>query len=225
VTVPVKSRREKAGYPTRLVDRRELAPGTVEIDLSRPDHFSFIPGQRIKLCRGDLQRDYTLTNAPDAPVLTLCVRLVEKGAFSMLLAAAEPGTSFTFFGPGGYFIFHPSENPAVWVATGTGIAPFASMCRSGSCGATILHGVRTSRECYYADLLREKAERYVACLSAPEAEGGDFFSGRVTRYIRRRLPPGVYDFYLCGRREMTADAIGIIDERFEGSRIYTEIFY
>ena len=108
---------------------------------------------------------------------------------------------------------------------GTGIAPFVSMCRSGNCGATILHGVRTDRECYYADLLREKAASYVPCLSAAKREGENFFPGRVTRFLRNRLPAGVYDFYLCGRREMIAEAIGIIDERFDGSRIYTEIFY
>ncbi|MGD8369783.1 MAG: FAD-dependent oxidoreductase [Desulfobacterales bacterium] len=225
MTAPVQNRLDGTEYPSRLLARRELAPGTVEIDLSRPKGFSFLAGQRIRLCHGDLQRDYSLASGPDTPVLTLCVRLVRKGVFSMLLGSAEPGTAFTLFGPNGYFVFHGSANPAVWVATGSGIAPFVSMCRSGIGGATILHGVRTIRERYYADLLRENAARYVACLSGSETGEGDVFPGRVTGFLRQRLPAGPYDFYLCGRREMIAETIGIIDERFEGSRIYTEIFY
>jgi hypothetical protein len=47
----------------------------------------------------------------------------------------------------------------------------------------------------------------------------------VTDYLQKNLAPGEYDFYLCGRREMIHDVTLLIDERFEGSLIYTEIYY
>ena len=51
------------------------------------------------------------------------------------------------------------------------------------------------------------------------------FHGRVTDYLRDKLPVTAYDFYLCGRREMIRDVTLLVDERFPGSHIYTEPFY
>jgi len=225
MTDPADTRTGKPPFQTRLIDRRPLSPGTVEIDLERPDDFSFVPGQRIRLQHGDLARDYSLASGPEAPVLTLCVRLVKGGAFSKLLDTAPIKTAVSFSGPHGYFVFHPSRRPAVWVATGTGIAPFCAMCRGGRRCAAAAHGVRNAAELYYGDLLRSAAGTYAGCLSAAKAASGDLYHGRVTDYLQHRLTAGTYDFYLCGRREMVRDAILIIDDRFPGSRIYTEIFY
>jgi hypothetical protein len=47
----------------------------------------------------------------------------------------------------------------------------------------------------------------------------------VTDYIRNRLPPRTYDFYLCGRQDMIRDVTLLVDERFDGSLVYSEIFY
>ncbi|MFZ0131496.1 MAG: hypothetical protein WAK95_03065, partial [Desulfobacterales bacterium] len=115
--------------------------------------------------------------------------------------------------------------PAVFVATGTGIAPFAAMARSGVEGFTVLHGVRQAGECYYAALLRSRARRYVACLSQKGPPGTGTFHGRVTDYLATHLEPGPCDFYLCGRGDMIRDATWIVDERFAGSMVYSEIYY
>ena len=222
---PQTARSETATYRTRLLERRELSPGTVEIDLERPERFSFIAGQRIRLHHDRQHRDYSLVNAPGAPVLTLCVRLVKQGFFSGFLETCPQDSALELSGPYGYFVFHGSDRPAVWVATGTGIAPFVAMCRAGAGDAAVIHGVRTAAQLYYCDLFRQSATHYTACLSASTTGEAGHFQGRVTGYIQQRLPAGAYDFYLCGRREMIRDATRIIDERFPESRIYTEIFY
>jgi ferredoxin-NADP reductase len=156
------------------------------------------------------------------------VRLVAAGLFSPVLAAADIGTLFSFTGPHGYFIFQPSPRPPVFVATGTGVAPFVSMSRAGLTGFTILHGVRKADELFYQAEFRVAAGLYVPCLSHAPLEsalppGG--YRGLVTGYLRGNLAPGAYDFYLCGRREMIRDVTLLVDERFPECRIYTEIFY
>jgi NAD(P)H-flavin reductase len=84
--------------------------------------------------------------------------------------------------------------------------------------------VETSAELYYAEELQPAAGNYIPCLSQP-SKSQPYFEGRVTDYLRRHLPPVSYDFYLCGRREMIRDVTLLVDERFEGSFIYTETFY
>ncbi len=92
----------------------------------------------------------------------------------------------------------------------------------------MLHGVRAPSELYYGELFRSVSKRYVPCLSgiaADEGLPGEAFRGRVTEYLKNRLEPGVYDFYLCGRSEMVRDVIFLVDELLPGSLVYTEIFH
>jgi benzoate/toluate 1,2-dioxygenase reductase subunit len=215
-------------FAANLLQRTWLSETTFEVELSRPLSFHFRPGQRIRFHHGALERDYSLLSRPDSPRLGLCVRHLPAGPFSSILAAAEIGTSFTFTGPHGYFTFQRSPRPPVFVATGTGVAPFLSMARSGVTGFTMLHGVRTAAALYYRSDFSAAASLYVPCLSHPPPGSPlppGAYDGWVTGYLREHLPPGAYDFYLCGRREMIRDATLLVDERFSRSLVYAEIFY
>jgi NAD(P)H-flavin reductase len=211
-----------------LIKRRWLSEKAFEIEISRPAFFKFTAGQTIRFIHHGLERYYSLISGPDEPTLCLCVRFVEKGTFSVVLSTAEPGTQFQFTGPHGYFTFKPSNRKAIFVATGTGIAPFVSIASSGVGGFMLLHGVSYMEDLYYQDQFRSIPEKYVPCVSATPAsdlQPHGIFNGRVTDYISRNLPTAKYDFYLCGRQEMIRDVIHLVDERFPGSYIYTEVFF
>lgn len=215
-----------------IAGRRWLSQDTFELRLNRPPEFSFTPGQFIRfIASGEAgavqERDYSLISLPSDPEIALLVRDTGTGGFSSFLGAAKPGTSLRFTGPHGYFTYRRTGRPAVFVATGTGLAPFVSMARSGAAGFLLLHGVRAASDLYYESLFRIHPCRYVPCLSgagAADARPGGF-PGRVTAYLEGRIPPGEYDFYLCGRGEMIREATLLIDERFPGSRVYSEMFY
>ena len=212
-----------ARFTTRLRQRAWLSEMTFQVALDRPSAFSFQPGQSIRIAKGSAERDYSLACAPDAELLTLCVRRVPHGVLSTFLAEASPGTPLTFTGPQGYFLFQESPRPPVFVATGAGVAPFFSMAAAGVSGFTLLHGARAPGELYYEEPLRAASARYVPCLSEGRAAGS--FSGRVNDWAREHLSPRAYDFYLCGSREMIRDFIRLTDDRFPGSLVYTEIFH
>ena len=217
-----------APYTVELLDRRWLSTRAFELVLSKPPGFTFHPGQLLRFYYEDVERDYSLTSAPDDPILSFCIRHLKGGVFSPVLAAAPIGTTFQVYGPLGYFIFRHSARPAVFVATGVGIAPFVSMARSGVRGFTLLHGVKSRENLFFADLFRENADLYVPCvtgISPEEAEAENIFPGRVTDYLAEHTPAGVSDFYLCGRREMVRDVTLIVDEHYPGSFVYTEIFF
>ena len=212
-------------YSTKLVEHCRLSKKSFEIRLKKPPLFSFKPGQRICLIYSTVERDYSLVSTPADNDLILCIRNVEEGMLSPLLSTIATGTRLEFTGPHGYFTFQPSPRPAIFVATGTGIAPFCSIVSSGVTDITLLHGVTLADDLYYADFLRSSVKRYVPCLSDPDESSVDYFSGRVTEYLQKHLAPGAYDFYLCGRSEMIRDATLLIDEKFPGSFIYTEQYF
>ncbi|UCF92398.1 MAG: hypothetical protein JSW39_29720 [Desulfobacterales bacterium] len=214
-------------YMVELRQRRWLSAKAFEIELSRPTAFEFKAGQTILLIHANNARHYNLVSTPNDPYLETCVRLVRQGALSPILATAEIGSTFEFSGPYGYFTFNSSAHPAVFVASGTGIAPFVCMGRSGVKNFILLHEARSAEELYYQSLFREIASQYVPCvLEAPPAdlELAGAFHGPVAEFVRDRLPPANYDFYLCGRRGMVREVTLLIDARFPASRVYTEIF-
>ncbi len=211
-----------------VLSRRILSEKTFEMEVSRPPSFAFEAGQRITIQEGNTERDYSLASGPSDATLLLCIRHVKGGRLSPALADRETGARVHFTGPHGYFVFRSSARQPVFVATGTGIAPFVSMARAGCRGFMLLHGVQTTAELYYRDVFTGVAAAYLPCLSRASAQSqgrGSPFRGRVTDFMETRLASGLYDFYLCGREEMIRDAIHIVDRRFPGSHVYTEIFY
>lgn len=215
-------------YLVELLKRRWLSPRVFEIELTRPPSFDFTPGQRIRFLYDGVEKDYSLISAPDDATLALCIRQVEAGIFSPVLASARIGARFRLTGPYGYFTYRPSGRSSVFVATGTGIAPFVSMGRSGTSGFTLLHGVQGPEDLLYESFFRSVAHCYVPCLSNASADmpvPPGTFCGRATAYLRTRLPRASHDFYLCGRREMIRDVTHLVDEEFPGSMVYTEIFH
>ena len=212
-----------ARVTTRLTDRAWLSERTFQVALERPSGFRFLPGQSIRIANGSAERDYSLACAPDSELLMLCVRHVPQGVLSTFLAEAPLGTSLTLTGPHGYFLFQKSAQPPVFVATGTGVAPFLSMVGAGVRGFTLLHGTRTANELYYETQLRAASALYMPCLTERSAPG--CFTGRASDWVREHLSPRAYDFYLCGSREMIRDVTRLADERFPGSLVHTEIFH
>jgi NAD(P)H-flavin reductase len=212
-------------FSTRILARRRLSSRTFELALQKPPAFTFAPGQRVRLTLGRAARDYSIAVAPAEEDIRLCIREVEDGLLSRQLASAPAGATLTFTGPHGYFTFKASPRPVVFVATGTGVAPFRSMAAAGVSGFTLLHGVEQAEDLYYRDFLQSRAAAYVACLSGTSPAPVAHHAGRVTGYIENRLPRRACDFYLCGRQEMIRDVTLLIDEGFQGSLVYSEAFY
>ena len=212
-------------YSAPLVERHWLSKKAFEIVLERPADFTFQPGQRIQIFHEDIERDYSLSSAPSDRHLALCIRNIEGGAMSSVLSSLSVGDKIAFSGPFGYFIYQSVQRKPVFVATGTGIAPFYSMLRAGISDVILLHGVRKAEELYYASEIQKSAKKYITCLSETGDYHIDHYPGRVTDYLQKELPRDIYDFYLCGGGEMIRDVILLVDEHFAGSNIYTEPFY
>ncbi len=221
----------KPGSPvqiTELLNRRWLSKNVFEIELTRPKSFDFKAGQTICFLHKSIKRYYSLLSTPDDPNFTLCVHDVPEGHFSPILADAEIGFRFEFTGPHGYFAFKRSSRQAVFVASGTGIAPFVSMGRSGVTDFILLHEVTSAEDLYYQSIFEKIASSYVACIlkaAVPDLLPTGAFSGNAASYLIKNLPSGSYDFYLCGEREMIREVTLLVDDRFAGSYVYAEVFY
>src|SRR5690242_7456964 len=117
----------------RLVEFREIAPNTRHFVFETPEleELYFVPGQFVSFTetlRGKkITRPYSIASPPDGNRFEICLNLVDDGFFSPYLFAMKPGDTVEMSAPLGYFVLRNPGKDAIFVATGTGIAPFRSM--------------------------------------------------------------------------------------------------
>jgi len=193
---------------TRVIANHEIAPGIFM--LSFPREFDFIPGQSVWLTVDAAvpPRLYSIASGSGDPRVEILYDLVPEGLLTPRLAGLRQGQTLmvsSAFGP-----FRDEEGPSCWVAAGTGVAPFASMVRSGlSREKTLIHGSRTIagllNRRLFADAL---GERYTACCSREAAAG--VFHGRPTEWLTLQRLPLASRYLLCGGSRMVVDCRDII---------------
>jgi ferredoxin--NADP+ reductase len=193
---------------TRVSANVEVAPGIFM--LSFPREFEFVPGQSVWLTveTAIAPRLYSIASGNGEPQVEILYDLVPGGLLTPRLAGLREGATLlvsSAFGP-----FRDEEGPSCWVAAGTGVAPFASMVRSGLVQEkTLIHGSRTIagllHRRLFADVL---GERYTACCTRETAAG--VFHGRPTEWLTlQRLHLGSR-YLLCGGSRMVVDCRDII---------------
>ena len=191
-------------FVVELVKRHWIAPDVIEFQCARPAGITFAPGQFIRFVIDGGERDYTMVSAPDASTLDFCLKIKPHGRFSKVVLEVPLGHIFDVSGPHGHFVYRRSPNRAVFVATGTGIAPFAAFSRCGVEKATLLQGAGSPESLIYRPVVQMGVDRYIPCITQSVESGQskaiNIFPGRVTDYLRTELSQGTYDFYLCGTR-------------------------
>jgi ferredoxin-NADP reductase len=144
----------------------------LELEVDGVSHFGFVPGQwlSVKAVTSDgeeMTRAYSIASAPsDNGHFAFCLNRVEEGYMSNYLCGLEEGAPVRFQGPFGSFILRPPLHDTVFIATGTGIAPFRSMLhwlladpeRHQGREFWLLFGARCEQDLYY----REEFEQLAA---------------------------------------------------------------
>lgn len=210
----------------RVRSIREVSPSAYILRFNR-DGFSFRPGQYVHLGRaGRLdRREYSLYSPPDRDYLEILIKEVGGGLVSRELKRCRPGEPLALAGPFGNFLIREEDRPAgrfLFVATGTGIAPFHCFVRSyPGLDYTLLHGVRAVLEGY--DWRVFERRRLVTCISR-EPDGD--FHGRVTSYLRAHPPDPRTLCYLCGNSDMIYETLAVLrDGGVPSGRIFAEIYF
>jgi benzoate/toluate 1,2-dioxygenase reductase subunit len=178
----------------------------------------FLPGQyvNIEIPGSDQTRSYSFSSGPRADEAAFLLRNTPTGALpTYLRERAKVGDRIQFHGPLGSFYLRPLKRPVLFLAGGTGLAPFLSMLdKLSQDGAE--HPVHLIFGATHdADLVRmEVLENYAkeiptfsfTCTVADE--GASYPNkGYVTRYIEpEHLNGGDVDVYLCGPPPMV-DAV------------------
>ncbi len=191
---------------------QRLSESTIRfsIDLAKPDDLDFLPGQYVKveIPGTKLSRAYSFSSPPGSDSASFVVRNVPDGKMSTFLTdQAQPGQQIGFTGPFGSFYLRELNRPALFLAGGTGIAPFLSMldmlAQHGSkqpvrmvFGATFDHDLVALEQ---LDAIKAKLPNFEYRTCVVDAGSAHERKGYVTAHVEPEwLNGGDVDVYLCG---------------------------
>lgn len=212
-------------FPVNLTFTEEISSGIYLIGF--PRSFKFIAGQviGIALAEDGARRLYSICSGEKDDEVQILYNVIDEGYLTPRLADLEAGDTIWITEPRGEFTC--PDDRAVWIATGTGIAPFYSMLRSGKAKNKILiHGNRYLEQFHFYDEFKEElGNQYIRCCSAEVDEGT--YHGRVTTYLEEHpLPEPALKYYLCGSAEMVVDTRDLLIEKgVPFDQIISEIYF
>ena len=205
---------------------RKLTDNTFVLSLPQ-SRFKFEAGQHVSISiKGDYQsREYSIYSSENAKNLEVLVKEVEGGYFSPKLKHLKIGEHVEVHGPFGKFGLDEKRKDThkhVFIASGTGIAPFHSMVKSyPGLNYSIIHGVRYKYEAY--EIEDYDKDRVTVCTSRDEK--GDF-NGRLTEYLKQTDFDKNSCFYLCGNSDMIFDAMEILKSKgFDRESVTVEVYF
>jgi benzoate/toluate 1,2-dioxygenase reductase subunit len=177
----------------------------------------FLPGQYVNIdVPGSGQhRSYSFSSAPGESKISFLIKKISGGVMSTWLESAQAGNKVELTGPLGSFYLRAVERPLLFLAGGTGLAPFLSMlevlARANSQQKVhLIYGVTRDLDLVQVDAI----EAYVAKLPnfsystvVADTDSTHPRKGWVTQHMPvEAVNDGDVDVYLCGPPPMV-DAV------------------
>ncbi|RKP56004.1 benzoate 1,2-dioxygenase electron transfer component BenC [Pararobbsia silviterrae] len=201
----------------------------LDVDAAAP---VFLPGQYVNIdVPGSGQhRSYSFSSAPGASKISFLIKKIPGGVMSTWLESAQAGAKLDLNGPLGSFYLRAVQRPLLFLAGGTGLAPFLSMlevlARTGSQQKVhLIYGVTRDLDL----VLVNEIEAYVAKLPnfsfatvIADPASDHPRKGWVTQHIPDdALNDGDVDVYLCGPPPM----VDAVRKHFEDTGVAPNSFH
>jgi CDP-4-dehydro-6-deoxyglucose reductase len=234
--------------PCRIKRIRRLASDIAVLELRLPlnENLMFAAGQYIEfILPGGVTRSYSVASVPSPEGVTnveLHLRHFSGGLFTdRVFSSLKEGEIMNIRGPlGTFYLREENDAPLIFLATGTGIAPIASilgyMARHGiHREISVYWGARQEEDLYFDQPIRQLAKQaganYFPVLSRPPRDGS--WTGR-TGYVQDAALMdhphlGTFEVYACGAPAMVASARerlvaagGLLEAAFHSDAFMTE---
>lgn len=200
------------------------------------DDLPFTPGQFVSITERaegkPVTRAYSIASPRGGNRFSLCLNRVPDGHVSPYLFDLKRGDQVEVGEPLGYFTLRHPGHRAVFIATGTGIAPFRSMLLDHlpktQPHITLLFGVRYEHGLLYRDEFEKLEQQYGSFRFLPTVtRPGANWRGRTGRVqnhldeaLALRTPDELetIDVYICGLREMVDEVRQALKDRGFGRK-------
>ena len=227
-------------YEGELVANERLSDTALAFSIRMDNRSSlgFLPGQyvNVQVPGTDQARSFSFSSGPGEDEVAFLIRNTTYGVLTTYLRErAKTGDKISFNGPLGSFYLRKIERPVLFLAGGTGLAPFLSMLNKieqdgvSEHAIHLIFGVTNDPDLVEVEKLEGYASRMpnftFTCVVASE-ESSYPNKGFVTHHMKPELlHDGFVDVYLCGPPPMV-DAVRkyLADQGIEPASFYYEKF-
>lgn len=239
-----------------LISNKNLTNDVFELTFKTKNQFKFKAGQFITIKINDKRKEpcfraYSIASSPKKNYenFTLVIKQIPAGRGSSWLKSLVKNDQIEFLGPSGEFTFKThSLKKALFIATGTGIAPFKAIIeeelnKGNKQPIHLIWGLRRIKDIFYKKFFEELAQKHKnfkfnITLSQPENDWQEY-TGRITKILENFFSPfsdgracpsldsekKSTEIYICGLKEMVEDVWKILKEKgIKKKAIYTERF-
>lgn len=236
-------------FTARCAEIRDLTHDIkfFRFELQEPSEIKFTPGQYIQLItpkyeksKEEVSRAYSIASDPaKANIVDLIIRLVPNGiCTTYCFEHLKEGDTMRMTGPYGDFRLTENESDMIFIAGGSGMAPFVSilhhMRNQGiQRKAGYYFGVNKVKEMFFVDEMRQFEKelenfRFVPVIFKPdEGESWDGERGLVTEAVgRNEQNASQCEAYLCGSPGMIDASIKVLVSQLgmDENKIYYDKF-
>ena len=183
------------------------------------EQLDFLAGQFVSFNESidgkKITRAYSIASQPHGDIFELCLNRVQEGKLSPRLFDMQVGDCIEMQGPLGYFVMRQPPSDSLFVATGTGIAPFRAMIKDHlpkdrDHQFALVFGVRHERNLMYREEFERLASHHLNFLFCPTltqpGPGWKGRSGRVQSHLAELIGERRdIDVYICGMKAMVDD--------------------
>ena len=207
---------------------RWMSPTTRDITLELPECTTWEAGQYALVRVAPFEwRPYSLASAPGRTV-RLLVDVRTKGLGASWASTIAPGDDVDLELPYGHWLVTTDNDTTeaeaphrrIFIATGTGIAPFLAVFEAGRRDDDILIVGCSRTEDDLTGRIDTPLPRLIRCVSREAAPGT--FHGRITDYLNAEGIDPQATYYVCGSAHIVRDISRIIQAG--GARVSYETF-
>ncbi len=200
-----------------VIKNEYVADDKRELILQPSEPFSFKPGQYITILAPTpdgkkMGRSFSIASPLGEKNIILIIKIIPGGLASEYVDHLPAGEEIEYLGPLGRFVLPAEPQDSLFLATGTGIAPFIPMIHQlltqTEKKVTLYLGFRHEGNVCYMDLLNGWVQQYprfsfIPTLSQATTPDWSGSVGRVTVHLRAE--PGLMrdkHIFICGNGSM-----------------------
>lgn len=229
-------------FTAQLEDKQQLNARFTQyfFELLEPTRMPFLAGQYASLAVNDQgeRRSYSICSSPEKQHgFELLVDHRPAGVGCSFLENLKIGVQVNALGPLGRFVLPDTiERPQVFIANGSGIAPFRAMIlellqrRQTEFPVQLFWGMRQAEHLFWLEDWQELLDYFANFSFRPSLtqppQGWTLDVGRVTDIFKQLEVSTQADYYLCGSSAMIQDMAALLKAaQVPEAQLHWEKFY
>lgn len=216
---------------TTVIEVINESPQVKTLKLELEKEITFEPGQFItiiyNLDNKLVRRAYSISHWTEQPTnqITITLNQTPNGTISPRLYNVKQNDVLELEGPFGNFNINKKDNPVLFLAAGTGVAPLNTMIESQKeRPLTLIYSVRAENLILFKEQLESKENlNFIPTLTDDIPKGWTGKTGRINKeLIKEHIQPNS-EVYICGMLEFVKSMLIFLEElNVQKDQIHTE---